>query len=85
MMSRTEQLRAFIASSMVALEDGRVLGDEDNIFELGFVDSLFALELVSFVESEFGLALSDEDLTISNFSSISAILALLSSNDRGQK
>ncbi|MEL6539059.1 MAG: acyl carrier protein [Bacteroidota bacterium] len=45
----------------------------DNIFELGLVNSLFALQLITFLESEFKLVVANEDLKIENFSSANNI------------
>jgi methoxymalonate biosynthesis acyl carrier protein len=53
------------------------LEDEQDIFALGFVNSLFAMQLVLFVETEFGLKVEDEDLDIDNFRSIQAITRLI--------
>ncbi|HSK81613.1 MAG TPA: acyl carrier protein [Thermoanaerobaculia bacterium] len=50
--------------------------DED-IFALGFVNSLLAMQLVAFVEKEFGVRVEDEDLDLDNFRSINAISALI--------
>lgn len=50
--------------------------DED-IFALGFVNSLLAMQLVAFVEKEFGVAVSDEDLDLDNFRTINAIAQLV--------
>jgi methoxymalonate biosynthesis acyl carrier protein len=47
--------------------------DEDDIFELGVVNSLFAMQLVLFVENEFSITAEGEDLNINNFSSIAAL------------
>jgi methoxymalonate biosynthesis acyl carrier protein len=47
--------------------------DDDDIFELGVVDSLFALQLVLFVEKEFAITAQREDLDINNFRSIAAL------------
>jgi methoxymalonate biosynthesis acyl carrier protein len=49
------------------------LRDEDDIFDLGVVDSLFAMQLVSFVENEFTITAEREDLDILNFCSIDAL------------
>lgn len=46
------------------------LADDEDIFETGAVTSLFAMELVLFVESTFGITVENEDLDLSNFSSI---------------
>ena len=50
--------------------------DED-IFALGFVNSLLAMQLVAFVEKEFGIAVEDQDLDLDNFRSIGAIARLV--------
>jgi methoxymalonate biosynthesis acyl carrier protein len=47
-------------------------GDQD-IFALGFVNSLFALQIVLFVEKEFGVHVDNEDLDLGNFRSINAL------------
>ena len=49
------------------------LTEEDNIFESGFVNSLFAMQLVLFVEKEYDITVEDEDLEITNFQSIATI------------
>lgn len=46
---------------------------DDDIFKLGLVNSLFALELVVFLENTFSLTVENEDLDLKNFSSISNI------------
>jgi len=47
--------------------------DEDDVFSLGAVNSLFALQLVTFVETEFSITAEREDLDIDNFSSVDAL------------
>jgi methoxymalonate biosynthesis acyl carrier protein len=53
------------------------LKDDDDIFALGFVNSLFAMQLVTWVENEFGIQIEDEDLDVENFISITAIAGLI--------
>lgn len=53
------------------------LQDDQDIFALGFVNSLFAMQLVLFVESEFKLTIEDEDLDIEHFRSVDAIVQLV--------
>ena len=53
------------------------LADDDDIFEVGGVNSLFAIELLTFVEESFSIALEDEDLERKNFSSINAMAVLV--------
>lgn len=51
----------------------RDIRDDEDIFESGIVNSLLAMQLVLFVESEFGVAVEDEDLDLENFKSVGAI------------
>lgn len=53
------------------------LQPEEDIFALGFVNSLLAMQLVAFVEKEFGVAVEDADLDLDNFRSIRAISDLV--------
>jgi methoxymalonate biosynthesis acyl carrier protein len=53
------------------------LQDDDDIFSLGFVNSLFAMQLVMFVEKEFDLKVHDDDLDIDNFRTVNALLDLV--------
>ncbi len=52
---------------------------DDNIFELGFVNSLFAMQMVSFLENEFDFEISNDELNLDNFKSINSILAFIDS------
>jgi methoxymalonate biosynthesis acyl carrier protein len=53
------------------------LQPDEDIFALGFVNSLLAMQLVNFVEKEFGVTIEDEDLDLANFRTLSAIDALV--------
>ncbi len=67
------KIRAFLAGFFHSAD----LQDEQDFFALGFVNSLFAMQLVLFVEKEFGIAVENEDLNIDNFKSIAAIARLV--------
>ena len=51
----------------------RDLHDNDDIFALGFVNSLFAMQLVLFVEKTFSIKVERDDLDLKNFSTINAM------------
>ena len=55
----------------------RALQDEEDLFAEGAINSLFALQLVLFVESEFGITVTNEDLDIKHFRTISNIAAFI--------
>jgi methoxymalonate biosynthesis acyl carrier protein len=58
------------------------LKENDDIFALGFVNSLFAMEMIIWVEKEFGIQVEDEDLDIENFNTIVAIANLVARKSR---
>jgi methoxymalonate biosynthesis acyl carrier protein len=68
-----DKIRAFILTTVRKPD----LGDDEDIFVLGLVNSLFAMQLVMFVENEFGLKVEDEDLEVDNFKSVDAIAGLV--------
>ncbi|WP_118974716.1 acyl carrier protein [Taibaiella koreensis] len=57
--------------------------DEEDIFKLGLVNSLFALELVVFLETTFKISIENEDLNLENFSTVNNLGAfILKKKDR---
>ena len=68
-----ETVRRFILDS-VRIED---LGDDDKVFETGIVNSLFAVQLMTFIEKAFGTEVGMDDLDIRNFESIAATAAFV--------
>ncbi|WP_212697376.1 acyl carrier protein [Vallitalea pronyensis] len=50
------------------------LGDDDNFFELGFVNSLFAMQLITFIESEFDVTIDVAELNMDNFNTLHKIV-----------
>ena len=68
-METRADIRRFLARSF----RNYAFRDDEDIFATGFVNSLFALQLVVFVENAFGLSVESADLEISNFNTIDAI------------
>ncbi|GAA4552130.1 phosphopantetheine-binding protein [Amycolatopsis samaneae] len=70
------QIRDFITGKFPGVE----FADGDDIFTLGFATSLFAMQLVMFVEKTFGFEIGNEDLEMANFRSVDAMAALVDRN-----
>ncbi len=58
----TEQITDFLSAAL-----RRQVEPDDDYFAQGLADSLFALELVTFVESRFALTVEVEDLDLDSF------------------
>ena len=61
------------------------LQDDDDIFKAGFVNSLFAMQLVMFLEKEFDITVENTDLDFNNFRTITAILNFVESKKQIHK
>ena len=71
-----QKVRAFIVENFLFGEDGS-LKDDSSFLDEGIIDSTGVLELVSFLEEEFGIAVDDEELTPENLDSINNVMAYL--------
>lgn len=68
-------IREFIEMSFL-FREGRVrLADEESLLAAGLIDSTGILELVSWLESQFGIVVEDEEIVPENLDSVSRIAA----------
>ena len=68
-----DQILGFIRSRFPQVE----IGETEDIFQIGFVNSLFAMELVMFVEKTFSVTVPNEELRIDNFRSATSMAELV--------
>jgi methoxymalonate biosynthesis acyl carrier protein len=69
-----QRLTGFLAPHM----GGQRPRDDEDIFALGYLNSLFVLQLVHFIEREYELSIGPEDLEFDNFRTVAGITALVS-------
>jgi acyl carrier protein len=74
--SITERIRDFLFDNF-PLARSKNIRDDDRLLELGIIDSMGVLDLVAFLEGEFGISMTDEELTQENFQTISRLAALV--------
>jgi methoxymalonate biosynthesis acyl carrier protein len=60
----------------------RPVEDGEDFFASGPVSSLFGMQLITLIETSFGLEICDEDLVLDNFSSIDNIVGFVSRKQR---
>ena len=53
------------------------ISESEDIFRLGFVNSLFAMELVMFIEKQFTVTIPNDELQIDNFRTAKSMAALV--------
>lgn len=69
-MNKSEKVRNFISRYVRVSE----LENDDDIFKAGSVNSLFAMQLIVFLENEFKIKVENDDLDMKNFCTINSIL-----------
>ena len=74
--SVSERVRAFILERF-PLARKRGLKDNDQLLESGILDSLGVLDVVNFVEQEFAITVSDEELVPEYFQTIECLAAFV--------
>ena len=72
------QIRKFILEKF-PLARKQQIKDSDPLLESGVLDSLGVLDLVSFVEGEFSVHVTDDELVPENFQTIDRIAAFIES------
>lgn len=74
-MNTQQKVKEFLGQYI----DIATVADDDNIFEKGLVNSLFAMQLVNFIEQEFDVTIENDELDIDNFKDVNSIVALVNS------
>ena len=75
MRSIQKELRQFIASELGRDVSG--VADADSLLEAGVIDSMGVLELVSFIEKQYRIAVAEDEMMPENFDSVDAIAAFI--------
>ena len=70
------EIRSFIEKNYLFSSEG-TLSDSDSLLQKGIVDSTGILELISFLEEKFGIAINDDELLPANLDSIDNIVNFL--------
>lgn len=68
-----EKIRAFFGKYIKKKD----IEDDEDIFGTKLVTSLFAMQLVLFVEKEFKIKVENQDLDLKNFNSVNAITGFI--------
>lgn len=68
-MDTKQKIIGFIERYM----DMENIGDDENIFEKGIVNSLFAMQLINFIENDFDIVVDNTELDLENFKSVNSI------------
>ena len=71
-------VRRFIGENFLFRDDGDAITHEASLLDAGIIDSTGVLELVSFLETTFGIEVQDDEMLPENLDSIRAITSYVS-------
>ena len=64
------KIRQYILENLLFTDDGAELADDASLLERGIIDSTGVLEIVLFLEEEFGIAIKASEMLPENFDSV---------------
>lgn len=74
-----ERIRHHILDNFLFTQDPSALGFEESLIGRGILDSTGILELVLYVEQQFGVKVRDEEMIPENFDSVGQLAAFVQS------
>ena len=76
-MQTKDQLRNYILSELARDNYFTNLSDDDSLIDNGVLDSVAIVQLLAFIENNFGTIIDDEDLIPENFENINSMCILI--------
>jgi acyl carrier protein len=67
------RVRSYVHENFLYMHTNFELKDDDRLLEKGVIDSMSIVEMISFIESEFGVCASEDEVSDANFGSLSGI------------
>ena len=81
--SKLVKLIEFIKKDLARGKGIGDLSETDDLVEAEVMDSLGIMKLILFLEENFSIKISDEDLTLENFRSVQSIWSLVEKKSKG--
>lgn len=53
------------------------INEDENIFNMGFINSLFSMQLILFIEKEFDISVDNDDLGTDKFNTLNSIFSYI--------
>lgn len=72
-MALNDELRKFVTDNFMYGKPYEGFADDDSFIERGIIDSTAVMELVAFLEGQYGIKLQDQDLIPDNLDSINSL------------
>lgn len=76
-MDTREAVRGYIVENFLFGDAEPLTGDDISLLDAGIMDSVGVMELVAFLEQDFGLAVEDDELVPENLDSVSNLVRFI--------
>lgn len=67
------RVRTYVSENFLYMRQGFEFADTDSLLGRGIIDSMGVVELITFLQDEFNVAVEDGDITEENFGTLDAI------------
>ena len=72
-----QEIKSYIQEELLFDREDLVLGSEDPLLEAKIIDSMALVQLIEFLEQQYGLAIEESELNLDNFKTISRIASFV--------
>lgn len=66
-------IRQFVVENFLFGQNDKQVDDEQSFLESGIIDSTGVLELIGFLESQYGISIADDELVPANLDSVGRV------------
>jgi len=76
-MDVRDKVREYIVENFLFGDDEPLTSDTISLLDDGIIDSVGVMELVAFLEQDFGIGVDDDELVPDNFDSVANLVAFV--------
>ncbi|MBV1880123.1 MAG: acyl carrier protein [Pseudomonadales bacterium] len=76
-MAVKKKLREYILENYLFTDDQTALNNADSFLDLGIIDSTGIMEVIFFIEEEYGISVEDDEMIPENLDSIDNLVAFI--------
>lgn len=77
-MAVEQRIREYILENYLFSDDPTALDNDASFLEAGIIDSTGILEVILFIEQEFGVRVEDEEMVPENLDSVNNLIGFIS-------
>ena len=84
-MQVEQKIREYVLENYLFTDDDSALDSSASFMESGILDSTGILEVIYFIEDEFGVSVGDDEMVPENLDSVNNIVAFINKKNAAEK